>query len=130
MISELTSFFKSRRLDLTWNVLQVRTLGELRIIREADAGATLRRKPLALVVFLARRAPRAVSRTELATLFWGERGEDRARQSLRQALLELKHALGEAVDIDAEMVRLPADAVSLDIAAFEQEVATGRLSEA
>jgi DNA-binding SARP family transcriptional activator len=83
-----------------------------------------------LVVFLARRAPRAVSRTELATLFWGERGEERARQSLRQALLELKHALGDSVDIDAEMVRLPADAVALDIVTFEQDVASGRLSDA
>jgi DNA-binding SARP family transcriptional activator len=71
-----------------------------------------------------------VSRTELATLFWGERGEERARQSLRQALLELKQALGDRVDVDPESVRLAPDAIELDLTGFERDVAEGRLAEA
>ena len=110
-------------------MLQIRTLGELRQADDAGPARSLRRKPLALVAYLARRA-RPVPRTELATLFWGERGEERARQSLRQALLELKQALGGAVDIDAESVRLAAGAVTLDLTAFEQDVAAGRVQEA
>ncbi len=111
-------------------MLHVKTLGELRQASGEGNARTLRRKPLALVAYLARRAPRSVSRIELATLFWGERGEDRARQSLRQALLELKQALGDSVDVDAENVRLAADAVELDIVRFERDLADGRIREA
>ena len=89
----------------------------------------LRRKPLSLVAYLARRG-RAVPRTELATLFWGERGDTLARQSLRQALSEVKQALGDRVDVDTDLVRLAENTVSLDIIAFENDVAAGRLEEA
>lgn len=108
----------------------LRTLGELRQGDDAGPERRLRRKPLALLCYLARRAPRAVSRTELATLFWGERGEERARQSLRQALTEIKHALGDAIDVDADSVRLAPDAVQLDVTLFEQDAAAGRAREA
>ena len=111
-------------------MFHVKTLGELRQSRDAGEPHPLRRKPLALVAYLARHAPRAVTRTELATLFWGERGEDRARQSLRQALLEVKQVLGDGIDVDTETVRLADGAVALDIVAFEQDVAAGRVSEA
>jgi DNA-binding SARP family transcriptional activator len=106
-------------------LLHVRTLGELRL--EADEGAPppLRRKPLALLAYVARRAPRPASRTELATLFWGERGEDRARQSLRQTLLELTQSLGEHLEVDPESVRIVGTGLELDIAAFERDVAGG-----
>ena len=110
-------------------MLHVRTLGELR--QKGDGNARpLRRKPLALLTYLARRSPQSISRTELATLFWGERGEERARQSLRQALLELKQALGDQIDIDAESVRLAPSAVELDIVSFERDLADGRVQEA
>ena len=110
-------------------MLHVRTLGELR--QTSDGGSRpLRRKPLALLSYLARRAPRAVARMELATLFWGERGEERARQSLRQALLELKQVLGDKIDIDADSVRLLSDAVELDIVSFESDLSAGRVQEA
>ena len=110
-------------------MLQVRTLGGLRQTSEGDA-RPLRRKPLALLSYLARRAPRAITRTELATLLWGERGEERARQSLRQALLELKQSLGDRIDIDSDTVRVAVDAVELDVTAFERDLAEGRAQEA
>jgi DNA-binding SARP family transcriptional activator len=107
----------------------VRTLGGLRQANDGDV-RPLRRKPLALLSYVARRSPGAVTRTELATLFWGERGEERARQSLRQALLELKQVLGERIDVDADTVRVAADVVDLDIVAFERELSEGRVQEA
>jgi len=110
-------------------VLHVRTLGGLRHTTDGDA-RPLRRKPLALLSYVARRSPSAVPRTELATLFWGERGEERARQSLRQALLELKQVLGERIDVDADTVRVGADVVVLDIVAFERDLSEGRVQEA
>jgi DNA-binding SARP family transcriptional activator len=111
-------------------VLRIATLGELRQSNDGPSARPLRRKPLALAAYLARRAPYAVPRTELATLFWGERGEERARQSLRQALLELKQALGDSVEVDPESVRLAAGAVELDLLGFEQDLSAGRLAEA
>ena len=106
-------------------MLHIRTLGELRL--EADEGAPppLRRKPLALLSYIARRATRPTSRTELATLFWGERGEDRARQSLRQTLLELKQALGAHLEVDAESVRVVGTGLELDITGFERDIGSG-----
>ena len=110
-------------------LVQIRTLGGL---RQTSGGTArpLRRKPLALLSYLARRGPRAVTRTELATLFWGERGEDRARQSLRQALLELKQSLGDRIEVDADTVRVVGDAVDLDIVGFERDLSAGRVLEA
>jgi len=110
-------------------VLHVRTLGGLRQANDGDV-RPLRRKPLALLSYVARRSPSAVTRTELATLFWGERGEERARQSLRQALMELKQVLGERIDIDADSVRVAADVVDLDIIAFERDLSEARVQEA
>ena len=111
------------------NVLHVRTLGGLRQTNDDDV-RPLRRKPLALLSYVARRSPSAVTRTELATLFWGERGEERARQSLRQALLELKQVLADRIDIDPDSVRVAAGVVDLDIVAFEGDLSEGRVPEA
>ena len=82
-------------------MLYVRTLGELRLETSEGDAVAIRRKPLALLCYVARHTARPTSRTELATLFWGERGEDRARQSLRQTLLELKQAIGDRAEVDA-----------------------------
>lgn len=80
------------------------------------------RKTLALLVYLARHAPRAVPRERLCRLFWGDRDETRARQSLRQALLELRRALGASIDVDGERVMLRTRAVTLDVTEFERDV--------
>src|SRR5881628_1218163 len=85
------------------------TLGDLRL--EGPDGTELlagRRKELALLAFLVRRAPRDVTREELATLLWGERDSAHARQSLRQVLLQLRRVLGDAIDVTSERVRIDA----------------------
>jgi DNA-binding SARP family transcriptional activator len=111
-------------------LLYARTLGELRLENSNGDAVPIRRKPLALLCYVARHAARPTSRTELATLFWGERGEDRARQSLRQTLLELKQAIGDRAEIDAESVRITPGSVELDLASFERAVAAGEFSVA
>lgn len=111
-------------------MLRITTLGALRLTGVGDGETPhLRRKPLALLCYIARRAPTPVSRTELATNFWGERGEERARQSLRQALVELKHALGDRIDVDVDTVRLAPNAIELDVTEFERDVAAGRAAD-
>ncbi|HET7275715.1 MAG TPA: AAA family ATPase, partial [Longimicrobiaceae bacterium] len=110
--------------------LHLSTLGELRLAGPDGDVLGGRRKELALLVYLARSGPRPVRREELATLLWGERGEARARHSLRQALLTLRKALGSRLEIDAETVRLAEGAIALDLTAAEEDLAAGRLEEA
>ncbi|HEX5436538.1 MAG TPA: AAA family ATPase [Gemmatimonadaceae bacterium] len=110
--------------------LCLNTLGELRLAGAAADALSSPRKELALLAFLARRSPRAVARAELMTLLWGERTEARARQSLRQALLELKRAIGAGLSVDADSAALAPGVVEWDVAAFERDVQAGRLEEA
>ncbi|MBI4419800.1 MAG: AAA family ATPase [Gemmatimonadetes bacterium] len=107
------------------------SLGTLGPVRLTGAGGELlpgRRKELVLLTYLARRSPRPVSRAELATLLWGERPEANARQSLRQALLNLKRVV-DGLEIETETVTLPDGALEFDVLAFERDLASGRLAE-
>ena len=107
----------------------LRTLGEARL----EGGASDlsgRRKDIALLAYLARKAPRPVPRAELADLLWEDRDEARARQSLRQALLELKRVVGDGLMAGTDQARLDPQAVGLDVREFETAIADGRLEQA
>src|SRR5688572_10076385 len=75
-------------------------------LRDVDGGVvSLRtRKCGLLLAYLAVSPGRAHSRDQLAGLLWGDRQDEQARGSLRNALSDLRKALGEdaiAVDRDA-----------------------------
>ena len=107
------------------------TLGELRLLGPDGAERLSgRRKELALAAFLARRSPRAVPRDELASLLWGERDGAKARQSLRHALLQLRRALGDAIEVTPDYARIDATLLEVDATAFEHEIANGRPQDA
>ncbi|MDQ3998112.1 MAG: AAA family ATPase, partial [Gemmatimonadota bacterium] len=107
------------------------TLGALRLVDAMGHDpAHGQRKLLALLAYLARRAPRTMSREELATLMWGERPEENARASLRQALFQLKRMLGDVIDVTPESVALRVDGLDVDAAALEADVAAGRFRDA
>jgi DNA-binding SARP family transcriptional activator/Tfp pilus assembly protein PilF len=110
-------------------VILLRALGPVAL--ETAAGRlSSRRKELALLTYLARRSPRPVSRAELAALLWEGTGEARARQSLRQALLELKRVVGDGLATEGEQVRLEPGAIRLDAAELETAIREGRPAEA
>jgi DNA-binding SARP family transcriptional activator/TolB-like protein len=106
------------------------TLGALQLVGPTGDVLAGRRKELALLAYLARCAPRAVSREELATLLWGERDESKARQSLRHALLQLRRLLADAVDVTNEGVRVLDDRLEIDASALEADVTAGRYADA
>ncbi|MGQ0649851.1 MAG: BTAD domain-containing putative transcriptional regulator [Gemmatimonadaceae bacterium] len=106
------------------------TLGEPHLGGGADAQLSSRRKELVLLAYLARHAPRPVARETLATLLWGDRHEARARQSLRQALLDLRRVIGDALDVQADAVQLREGAVELDAVLFEREIVAEQLEAA
>ncbi|HWN19850.1 MAG TPA: AAA family ATPase [Gemmatimonadales bacterium] len=107
----------------------LRTLGELQFEGGA-AGLSSPRIGLALLAYLARRSPRPVDRGELADLFWRERDPAKARQSLRQVLLELKRLVGHGLQTEHDQVSLAAETLVLDATCFEGHVRAGRWREA
>jgi DNA-binding SARP family transcriptional activator/tetratricopeptide (TPR) repeat protein len=111
-------------------MLELCSLGDLRLVGPTGEILAARRKELALLVYLALRSPGAVARETLAALLWGDADEARARHSLRQALLELKQALGPALAVDNRSVSVRAGHILLDATAFVADVAAGRLTEA
>lgn len=87
------------------------------VLHDADGFPVggLRRKDLALLIFLCLEGPGVHSRPRLASLLWGDSPEERARHSLTQALGRLGKALPPGVmSTDKESVRwaggLPCDA--------------------
>jgi DNA-binding SARP family transcriptional activator/tetratricopeptide (TPR) repeat protein len=110
-------------------VIRLQTLGALRA-SGPEGEVRVGRKELALLAYLARRSPQPAPREELAALLWGERRDAQARQSLRQALVRLKRAVNLPLDVQAESVAFLPGAWELDVAAFEADLAAGRLREA
>ncbi len=109
---------------------RLQTLGRLRFEGEGSATLSSRRKELVLLAFLARRGAKPLARAEAAALLWQDRDEHRARQSLRQALLELRRLVGEGLVVEPEHVLLAERTVELDANAFERDVEAGRLDAA
>lgn len=105
-------------------MLRFLTLGTLGL--SGDNGPLLagRRKVLALLAYIAREK-RPVPRARLASLFWSDRDEQHARHSVRQAIAELRTALGDGlVVLDDGTVALAPNSLLCD--ATEFEAAAGR----
>src|SRR5688572_14372209 len=106
------------------------TLGSLQL--NGDSGQLLagRRKVLALLAYLVRRSPDPVSRAELSLLLWSDRNDERAKQSLGQALAELQPILGDALLADADSVLVDSAFCVLDVRSFEDAVRNERWEDA
>lgn len=89
-------------------------------------------KRMAILVYLAAAIPRGSHRRDsLLLLFWPDASEDRARNSLNQAVFNLRRSLGEdAVTATGDEVRLAEGAVWCDVVAFEEALAAGNLEQA
>lgn len=93
-------------------------------VRRGVALQTVPKKAQGLVAYLASQLGRPVSREHLATLLWGNSGTEQARQSLRQALVALRNALGpksnDLLATDTASVLLQSrDALQIDIVQYE-----------
>ena len=110
--------------------LRINLFGRLRVA-DGDGGAISvpGKKPQALLAYLALNAGKPQSRDHLATLLWGERFDEQARQSLRQGISKLRKALGdgasEVLVTDGDGVMLNTDAADIDTADFERLAAEG-----
>ena len=108
--------------------LKLRLLGPFEA--RLDGGSPLAfstRRCQALLACLALRPGHAHPREQLTALLWGRADDVRARQSLRQALSELRRALSDdpALVITREAVALREQSVDTDVTAFEHLLAEG-----
>ncbi len=99
-------------------------LGLPRIVCNGEPIALDRRKAVALIAYLAVTG-RSHSRDTLATLFWPEHDQSRARAGLRRVLSTLRKALGAGwLDVDRETVGLNRDAdIELDVRELRNRLA-------
>jgi TolB-like protein/Tfp pilus assembly protein PilF/DNA-binding winged helix-turn-helix (wHTH) protein len=106
------------------------TLGGLELRRGADGPVALKsRKARALLAILSTQPGLRMSRARIASLLWADRAEAQARGSLRQALSELRRALGpEDADVvcpSAETVELDGTRIECDVLRFEALLGRG-----
>jgi hypothetical protein len=109
--------------------LELSTLGPVALHDNRSSLLPGRRKVLALLAYLAH-VENPVSRADLARRFWPASNEARAKQSLRQALSELRNAVGDALDVESDQVTLHRDALTLDSRLFVQEVSNESWADA
>jgi DNA-binding SARP family transcriptional activator len=105
--------------------VQLVTLGTPALVRDGTP-IPLRRKDLALLVYLRLEGKHGHSRGALAGLLWGNSREENARHSLTQSLGRLRARLGGVLEVGHDRVgcraTLPCDAASLQQAAASAEV--------
>lgn len=90
------------------------------------------RKARALLAYLAFHPGKPVSRERLTGLLWGDRGEEQARASLRQAILELKPLSGPdraAIIVERDHLLLRSGSISTDIDRLRQAFEAGDYAE-
>src|SRR5262249_31753660 len=90
------------------------------------------KKARALLAYLAFRPGQEQDRDKLATLLWGDTRAERARHSLRQVLVTLRHAVSwpapRILIEDGASVALNRDAADVDVQRFQTLVASGTLA--
>ena len=82
------------------------------------------KKHQALFAYLCVNAGKELPREKLAALLWGDRFEEQARQSLRQAISKLRNALSDSEKVlfqaDGDTLTLNADQIEVDVQEFER----------
>src|SRR5205823_10879254 len=105
--------------------LSLRLLGGFEV--SGGQVSSLPKKAQALLAYLALGPKPVYTRSELASLLWGDTADAQARASLRQALVTLRQALGReraaAVTMTTTTVALDRDTVAVDALDFRALVA-------
>ncbi|HEY8485189.1 MAG TPA: AAA family ATPase [Longimicrobiales bacterium] len=112
-------------------MIEIRTLGELSVLRDGERVRLASSKECALLVYLVLHEGRVFRREQLAALLWPEAVPSRARHSLSQALYGLRRRLpGLPFCVEGEEIRVPIGAIRCDAVTFRAAVNDGRLEEA
>jgi DNA-binding SARP family transcriptional activator/TolB-like protein len=111
---------------------ELRCWGEFRLIDRLQGSECLlrRRKARAIIAYLAAHGGGSISRERLSALLWSERGDEQARTSLRQTLVDLRPYTTDAsrlLIIDRDQVHLNGLVLTSDIARIEAIARTDKL---
>lgn len=109
--------------------LTLTTLGQFTLLDPAGTPLLGPGKPLALLAYLACSPGRTASREHLIDLLWADADPDRARHALRQALWQLRHAVGDGCLTGREEIALGCD-LRVDRNRFLAAIETGDLEAA
>jgi DNA-binding SARP family transcriptional activator/predicted ATPase len=113
--------------------LAIHLFGYPRVLNDGSAVKLERRKSLALFAYLAVESKsRAVSREQIADLFWPEHFQDQAGAYLRQALWDITRAVGEGWVVRAEQtLSLRGDSdLEIDVNAYAGGLARWKAGQA
>ncbi len=110
------------------SALQVMALGQVHISFHGRPLTFRMNKAAGLLIYLMRESKKAHGREQLATLLWPEETSRKSAENLRQALYQLRRALGEEADtyllINYGTIQFnPTSPHTLDANLFEQAVA-------
>jgi len=83
------------------------------------------RRNIGLLLYLARAPARRCTRERAIGLFWPEKAQGAARQSLREALSTLRRAVGDMLRTPGDQLELAADGFEIDTERFDARVAAG-----
>ena len=113
-------------------IVHVRLLGGFELTTATGERIAPPRRVVRSIIALLVLAPASGwTRDELIHILWGERSEEQARASLRQALTELRQVLGDACLLpDRDKGALNSTSVVADVTAFERACKSARLGEA
>lgn len=115
-------------------MIEVRTFGAVELRRDGNEVRSVLSQPkrLALLIHILLGSPSGyINRDALLARFWPDSDDDRARNSLRQALHYLRRSLGEdAVEGRGDEIGCPDAVVSCDARDFVRALQGGRLRDA
>jgi TolB-like protein len=90
----------------------------------------LPKKAQAMLAYLALHPDKTFARDHVAALLWGAHGVEQARRSLRQCLMSLRPVLGDALQADADVLKLDtASELSVDVLEFERLSASSTIED-
>jgi DNA-binding SARP family transcriptional activator len=110
-------------------LLQINLFGGVEVTQVSGESVLIpSRKAATLLGYVALSSPHGISRGKLAALLWEGHFGDRARASLRQALLTLHRVLPQYAEVilaDRGDIRICPNAVNTDVGEFEQLLKQG-----
>ena len=109
-------------------MLHIKTLGQLEITRNGRILTFKMSKAAVLLAYLAYQPGQVHNRNQLATLFWADETERKARENLRQAIYQLRRGLGQETAVFCHISRTtiqfhPDSPHQLDATQFQAEMA-------
>ncbi len=109
--------------------LEIALFGGFQVRAGAQAIEVPGRKERALLAYLAMPPGESRSRDKLAGLLWSDRGDNQARDSLKQAVFRLRKSFDsvkpQPIRADRESVTLDSGGVAVDAAEFERLIGEG-----